>query len=192
VELDKAICGEDEGCLEELAELPSFLKELDEVARRFQIEASPGVKPLIRGVDVEAARAAAGRHVSGEFVDYLIRRALYFRYGGGEWTGRCAVCGEPATLVVLRRTDFGIYEGYRAEARCICGSTWNYAPWKCPKCGAEGREHFEVYILNEAKVLRCRKCGHVFGEVEDVHEESLQTLHLKLLMLIMKISGAKR
>jgi len=47
-----------------------------------------------------------------------------FSATAGEGWGRCRVYGMPAILVVLRSEDAGIIEGYRAYARCICGSTW--------------------------------------------------------------------
>jgi len=68
---------------------------------------------------------------------------------GRGWGGRCRVYGVPASLVVLRREDAGIFEGYRAYARCVCGSTWPFKPWRCPNSGVEGRENFEVYLLKE-------------------------------------------
>ena len=74
-----------------------------------------------------------------------------FRHGRGE-DGGCRVCGVPASLVVLRREDADIFEGYMAYARCICASTKPSRPWRCPNCGAEGRENFELFIKGGAPV----------------------------------------
>lgn len=185
MDLDRAICGEDRECLEEIKELPSFLNYVDEVARSFNVEAV-GSKPLINGVNLEKARESARRYVPEGFVDYLIRRALFFKYGGGQWQGLCSICGSPATLVVLRKVDTGIYQGYAAEARCICGSTWSYKPWKCPRCGVEGREHFDIYLLDDVKILKCKDCGHFFGEVEDP-AVNIQLIHVKIHLLLSKL-----
>ncbi|MEM4650190.1 MAG: hypothetical protein QW086_00015 [Pyrobaculum sp.] len=87
----------------------------------------------------------------------------------------------PASLVVLRREDAGIFEGYRAYARCVCGSTWPSRLWRCPNRGVEGRENFEVYLLKEGHLLRCVRCGYLFAEVEEAGE--LQALHVKFLLL---------
>ena len=183
--LDRAICGEDKECLEEIKELPSFLEYVDRLARSFDIEAID-TKPLIKGIDLETAKASARRYVPEGFVDYFIRRTLYFKYGGGEWRGLCSICGGPATLVVLKKVDTGIYQGYATEARCVCGSAWSYKPWKCPKCGVEGREHFDVYLLDDVKILKCKGCGHLFGEVEDP-AVSIQLIHVKIQLLLSKL-----
>ena len=95
----------------------------------------------------------------------------------------------PASLVVLRREDADIFEGYRAYARCVCGSTWPSRPWRCLNCGVEGRENFEVYLSKEGRLLRCVQCGYLFGEVEEAGE--LQALHVKFLLLIAKISQSQ-
>lgn len=185
MELSRAICGEDTQCVEELENLSSFLQNLDEVAQQLDPGPADGV-PLLLCVDLQRAREAARRYVTEEFVDYLIRRSLYFRYGGGEHNGKCSVCGAPASLVVLRREDAGIFEGYRGYARCVCGSTWPLSLWRCLNCGAQGRENFEVYMLREGRLLKCSRCGYIFGEVEDT--PNLQTLHIKFLLLIQKIN----
>jgi len=148
-----------------------------------------GESPFFAHVDLRRTRDVARRYVPEEFVDYVIRRSLFFRYGGGEDGGRCRICGVPASLVVLRREDAGIFEGYRAYARCVCGSTWPSRPWRCPNCGVEGRENFEVYLLREGRLLRCVRCGYLFGEVEEAGE--LQALHVKFLLLIAKISQSQ-
>jgi FdhE protein len=185
VELNRAICGDDPQCRGELEKLPSFLKQLDHIAQKLDF-GPVGESPFFAHVDLRRARDVAHRYVPEEFVDYIIRRSLFFRYGGGEDGGRCRVCGVPASLVVLRREDAGIFEGYRAYARCVCGSTWPSMPWRCPNCGVEGRENFEVYLLKEGRLLRCVRCGYLFGEVEELGE--LQALHVKFLLLITKIS----
>jgi FdhE protein len=187
-DLNGAICGEDRQCLDELESLSQLLREIDEIARGFELEAAEGPPPLITNLaDVERAKHAAAARVPANFADYLIRRALYFRYGGGEWNGRCKVCGAPASLVVLAREKTGIFEGYRAYARCVCGSAWPFEAWKCPSCGAAGRENFEVYALKEGRLLRCARCGYLFGEVEEGPD--LQAIHVKFALLIAKLRG---
>jgi len=188
VELNSAICGDDPQCREEFEKLPSFLQHIDRVAQ--ELDLGPvGESPFFAHVDLRRARDVARRYVPEEFVDYVIRRSLFFRYGGGGDEGRCRVCGVPASLVVLRREDAGIFEGYRAYARCVCGSTWPSRPWRCLSCGVEGRENFEVYLLKEGRLLRCVRCGYLFGEVEEAGE--LQALHVKFLLLIAKISQSQ-
>ncbi len=41
-------------------------------------------------------------------------------------------------------------------------------------------------LLKEGRLLRCVRCGYLFGEVEEAGE--LQALHVKFLLLITKIS----
>jgi len=186
VDLDKAICGEDKQCVEELRKLPSFLQEVDQIAQT--LDFGPVDKsPFFVNIDLRRARDSSRRYVPEEFVDYLIRRSLFFHYGGGEDGGRCRVCGVPASLVVLRREDTGIFDRYRSYARCVCGSTWLFALWKCPNCGVEGRENFEVYMLREGRLMKCKQCGYLFGEVEETPD--VQTLHVKFLLLLARLTG---
>ena len=188
MELNKAICGDDPQCREELEKFSSFLQQLDDIAQKLDF-GPVGESPFFAHIDLRRARDVARRYVPEEFVDYLIRRSLFFRYGGGEDGGKCRVCGVPASLVVLQREDAGIFEGYRAYARCVCGSTWPSRPWRCPNCGVEGRENYEVYLLKEGRLLRCVRCGYLFGEVEEAGE--LHALHVKFLLLITKISQSQ-
>ena len=188
MELNRAICGDDPQCRGELEKLPSFLQQLDHIAKKLDF-GPVGGSPFFAHIDLRRSRDVARRYVPEEFVDYLIRRSLFFRYGGGEDGGRCRVCGVPASLVVLQREDAGIFEGYRAYARCVCGSTWPFKPWRCPNCGVEGRENFEVYLLKEGRLLRCVRCGYLFGEVEEAGE--LHALHVKFLLLITKTSQSQ-
>lgn len=188
MELDKAICGEDLECLEELKELPTFLKKVDDSARHLAIVRVGNELPLVKSIDIKKAREEAEKVVPREFVDYLIRRALYLKYGGGVVNNRCKVCGQPASLIILRRQDTGIFESLVAEARCVCGSAWPTELWRCPNCDARGRENFEVYLLDEVRILKCKKCGYKFGEAEQPQLfEHLQTLHVKLTLLLHKI-----
>jgi len=184
VELNKAICGDDPQCVEELEKLPSFLQELDQIAHKLDL-GPVGKPPFLMNMDLQRAREQACRYVPEEFVDYLIRRALFLRYGGGEEAGGCRVCGVPASLVVLRREDTGIFDRYRGYARCVCGSAWPFTLWKCPNCGVEGAGNFDVYILKEGRLLRCKQCGYLFGEVEETPD--VQTLHVKFLLLFAKL-----
>ncbi|ABP50531.1 MAG: formate dehydrogenase [Pyrobaculum arsenaticum] len=188
MELDKTICGEDLECLEELKQLPTFLKKVDDHAKYLAIVRVSDELPLVKSIDIKKTREAAERVVPREFVDYLIRRALYLKYGGGVANNRCKVCGEPASLIILRRQDTGIFESLVAEARCICGSTWPTELWRCPNCDVRGRENFEVYLLDELRILKCKKCGYKFGETEQPQDPiRLQTIHVKLALLLRKI-----
>jgi len=188
VELNRAICGDDPQCRGELEKLPSFLQQLDHIAKKLDF-GPVGGSPFFAHIDLRRSRDVARRYVPEEFVDYLIRSLLFFHHGGREDGGRCGVYGVPASLVVLRREDASIFEGYRAYARCVCGSTWPFKPWRCPNCGVEGRENFEVYLLKEGRLLRGVRCGYLFGEVEEAGE--LHVLHVKFLLLITKTSQSQ-
>lgn len=133
--------------------------------------------PLIRGIDLE--RPGPRRVDICLMALWTIRRTLFFKHGGKR-QGLCSICGGPAALVVLKRVDTGIYQGYAAEARRICGSAWSYKPWKRPKCGVEDGERFDVYLR-----IRCKDCGRVFGEVEDP-AVNIQLIHVKIQLPKLK------
>ncbi|ACB39984.1 formate dehydrogenase [Pyrobaculum neutrophilum] len=180
--LYRALCGEDQECLREARETPRFLSELDQIARGLEIHVDRPGQYAVESVDVERLRREAeGRGVPRQLVDYVVRRALYFRFGSGGVGGRCKNCGDPASLIVLRREDLGIYERHRPYARCICGSEWEFELWRCPNCGASGRDSFDVYIYGGVHIYSCRKCGYRFGVVED--RPDLHTTHFYIHML---------
>jgi hypothetical protein len=45
------------------------------------------------------------------------------------------------------------------------------------------------YLLKEGRLLRCVRCGYLFGEVEEAGE--LHALHVKFLLLITKPPKAR-
>ncbi|ABL89144.1 formate dehydrogenase protein fdhE [Pyrobaculum islandicum DSM 4184] len=181
--LYRALCGEDQECLRETRETSRFLSELDQIAKSLEVhvDKSPA-QYVIESIDVERLRREAeGRGVPRQLVDYVVRRALYFRFGGGGVGGRCKNCGDPASLVVLKREDLGIYERQRTVARCVCGSEWEFEMWRCPNCGTQGRDSFDVYIYSDVYILSCKKCGYKFGMIEE--KPDLHVMHFYIHIL---------
>lgn len=157
----EVVCGSDAGCREEV---------LGEIRKFFSappLEASGGEgPPLIR-------------YDGGDpLVFFQKSRYLSAKYGGlfRGWRGDfCPICGSKP-VVFTRREVGDIYLIVERVAKCACGFEWGYEPWRCPNCGASGRERFEIFRLGDALVYRCRECGFKTIELDGAVDE--ETIYL--------------
>jgi len=180
----EAVCGGEAECREELANAP---KEVESFLGPFSTfvpivgELRP---PLIERVEnLASAEALAGDR---ELARLAVSRRLaeLYRDKFGEWEGDfCPICGRTPVLFLVRRQQGPLFETASKTAKCVCGFSWRYRWWRCPNCGAEGRENFEVFLregLEGVFFYRCSKCGYVhveaYGEPDEVVQYGLRIL----------------
>jgi Zn ribbon nucleic-acid-binding protein len=184
--LSRAICGT---CERDVAQLANFFdRYLEEEARGLvdKIEVRETRTPLVKGIDKSVLKGLEEKYGSRRIAKYLVRRALYLKYGNsiGEYRGaRCPICGLPPTLLVKSVEDIGIFSRDVYHARCTCGFKWRWDElYLCPKCSARGRENFSIYFVKDLGVrfMRCKKCGFIVAVVE---QEVGQGLHVALQLL---------
>lgn len=189
----RSVCGDDEERVKRLEEVMGYFERLEEEVKRLP---RPRVRelrpPLLENVEnLEELRREAER-IAGEdrqAADYLVRRVTYLEHGRHlerGWRGtRCPVCGSPATLLLYRPSQSGIYSGHVPHFRCVCGATWPGEDWRCPGCGAHGRGSFEVFLLaGWIEERKCRACGYALP-VTELGFIDLQRLHLLLLLVTL-------
>jgi FdhE protein len=196
-ELLKALCP-DPRCAETFSGVYELFYWLEGVLEELPEPRLSGAgQPLASGVEnrEEVAEALRLRGVEDEaLVDYAIARLVSRRYKGVPSRGRCPVCGQVPTLLVLREKPGISFSTPELRARCICGYEGEAGDFTCPNCGAAGRENFEVYIAPQGslKVFECRSCGFRFAEVrgDALEERELQALH-GALRLLLKLGGGE-
>lgn len=188
--LAEALCG---GCSEDIPQLLDFFKGLEReaaaLAGRINLEAA--ATPLVKAVPREVLAEEYGRMPSKRIAKYVIRRALYLKYGNSVKPPaglRCPICGLPPTLLIERREDLGIFSRDVYYARCTCGYEWRWEnPYLCPKCGAIGRENFIFYMSGDFGVYfaRCKACGFTVA----VSEQEVDPWEHVVLQLLAKYVG---
>ncbi|MFN3805087.1 MAG: formate dehydrogenase [Pyrobaculum sp.] len=159
----KIICGNDVECRKEA---------LDELTPLFstppaQVERDPPPTPPLVVY-------------SGDFLETFRKaRALSKKYGEwfAGWQGDfCPICGLKPILFYRREVDSAIFSGWERYAKCSCGFSWRYREWRCPNCGAEGRENFSVYVGQSAMFHKCVHCGFVTVELQTQVGEEVEFL----------------
>lgn len=177
------ICGDNEECREELLNIP---KELNSFLESSQL--TPSLKsftpPLLKQVEnLGDYEALVGDQSLGQLI---VARKLASMYGGSfrGWSeDYCPICGRRPQLFLVRKVNSAFFEGKERVARCVCGFTWRYKWWRCPNCGVEGRENFDVFVNEKLEGIffnKCRRCGFVhveaYGEVDEVAQYALRIL----------------
>ncbi|AEA12709.1 formate dehydrogenase protein fdhE [Thermoproteus uzoniensis 768-20] len=180
----EAVCGGEAECREELMNAP---REVESFLGSFSTF-TPVVRelkaPLVEQVEnLSSAELMAGDR---ELARLAVARRLAELYGEKfrDWAGDfCPICGRTPVLFLVKREQGPFFETAAKLAKCVCGFSWRYAWWRCPNCGAEGRENFDVLVkegLDGVFFYRCRKCGYVHveasGEPDEVAQYGLRIL----------------
>ncbi|MEL9991222.1 MAG: formate dehydrogenase [Thermoproteus sp.] len=179
----EAICSGDANCVEEVKSAVREIKALFSMEIP-QPKLSSEVPPLVDRVEnIGEITEAIG---DGHLAKLLVAARLAARYGVkfSDWTGdRCPICGNTPSLFLVRPRPGAFFEGREKVAKCVCGFTWRYVWWRCPSCGSEGRENFDVFFkegLDGVTILRCRRCGfaqvEIQGELDEEDEYGLRIL----------------
>ncbi len=180
----RAVCGDDEECRRGLSEAPRETAEFFSAFSTFTPVLESLEAPLIEHVkNLSSAEALTGDR---DLARLAVAHRLAQLYGGKfrGWEGdRCPICGAVPTLFLVKREPGALFEGRAKYAKCVCGFTWRYKWWRCPRCGAEGRENFEVLYREDMQGIffhKCKRCGHVHvevnGEIDEVAEYGLRIL----------------
>lgn len=158
----KIICGDDVGCRKEV---------LEEVTSLFSI-------PPTQVVDTSPTPPLVV--YSGDFLEVFRKaRALSKKYGerfAGWQDDFCPICGLKPVVFYRREVDSGIFSRWERYAKCSCGFSWRYREWRCPNCGAEGRDSFSIYVGQSAVFYRCAHCGFVTVELQTQVGEEVEFL----------------
>ncbi|MGC8987103.1 hypothetical protein [Infirmifilum sp.] len=188
--LIRAVCGESENCRETMQGIYKYIIRLEEliisspkpVLNRFE-------PPLIKNVEnIEEIKKALPEDVASDkaLLDYTLSRLLVNEFSQKIEAANlsCPICGNYPTLILLDKKPTLSFEVVEARSRCICGYERVHERFMCPRCGSKGREVFESYVTRrgEVKVFRCKKCGHIFGEVDrdGLSDKEIQGLHFAL------------
>ncbi|ABO07828.1 formate dehydrogenase accessory protein FdhE domain-containing protein [Pyrobaculum calidifontis] len=187
------VCGGDSHCVEEVR------RAVEEIRSLFS---TPIPEPHLSSlspplVDQVANMAEIVDAVGDEAAARLVvasRLAKRFAQRFAEWSGdRCPICGSAPRLFVVVPRPGEIFESRERYAKCVCGFSWLHEGWwRCPNCGAEGRQNFDVYIregLEGAVFYRCRRCGFAYVEYQGLPREDLEYL---LRIVVGHVAGGQR
>ncbi len=182
---------------------PVYLENLENIdellALALDVLSGNGVEVDRSKVTPEVLKKGFPQDPELALLSYVARRILYEslvgRVEGIEWSGgRCPVCGlVPSAAVQLERQGW-IYSQTALVLACLCGYSWEYESFKCPACGASGRESFDVYIQGQVVYYKCRKCGHILGTVRTSGESSEKGLAVAVNYGVVRLilSGGTR
>ena len=81
--------------------------------------------------------------------------------------GRCPICGLVPIAGISRRIADLLYSRKAVELCCICGHSWEHSYFRCPSCGNNLRDRFEVLIAYNITFQKCLACGHIIGIIEE-------------------------
>jgi FdhE protein len=183
------ICGDNAECREELLKVPQEVNSLFNNNFHFIPRLKSLNPPLID--QVENLNDAKAYFDNEELAKLAVAHKLHLIYGDKfkDWRGsKCPICGRTPNLFIIKRSEAPSYSGYVKTAKCVCGFSWNYEWWRCPNCGVEGRENFDVLMIKNLSgvfIYRCKRCGYVHAEVYDVGINEVVEYGLRVLINLL-------
>ncbi|PLJ78472.1 hypothetical protein [Infirmifilum sp. SLHALR2] len=177
--------------LENLENMDELIALSLEVLKRSSVEVDSSI------ATPEALKEAFPSDPELALLSYVSRRILHESLKGRvedlRWDrGRCPVCGLTPSAAVYVEREGWVYSQTALRLACLCGYSWDYEAFKCPACGARGRDSFDVYMQGQVVYYKCKKCGHILGTLRASGESLSRELPVALNYGVVRLILSER